>query len=276
MRRFGWLLVLVGVVSCGRSRANAITIKGSDTLLQLTDTWAGLYMQANPGLSVQVTGGGSGTGIAALINGGTDICMASRRMKDKERRLAEKRHGKPVREFPVALDAIAIYVHPSNAIESLTVAQIESIYSGRVRNWKELGGADQPIVAYSRENSSGTYEYFKERVLRKKDFAPFVATLPGTAGVVNSVSEDRSSIGYGGIAFGSRVRIVPVRNDPSSPAVEPTLANVHAKRYPLWRELYFYTAGEPEGRIKNFIDWALSDEGQKVCEQVGYLPLPAK
>jgi len=235
--------------------------------------WAEEYMNKNPGISIQVTGGGSGTGIAALINGATDICESSRPMKEKEKQDIRARHGKEVKEIPVALDGLAIYVHHSNPIQSITRAQLKSIYRGRLSNWRELGWENAQIVTYSRENNSGTYVFFKEHILDNEDFAENVQTLPGTAAIVNAVANDRRSIGYGGIAYSSGIRAVPVVGKEGGEAVSPSLETVQSGKYPLSRNLYFYTAGEPLGHIKEFINWVLSDEGQKTCDQVGYYPL---
>ena len=281
-----WLSVLglLGATGCsGGSRSGGrpkpITVKGSDTMVILGQRWAETYMRSKPGTRVQVTGGGSGTGIAALINGGTDICESSRPMKEKEKTLARNRHRKDVKEIPVALDGVAIYLHQSSPIRSLLQSQLKSIYTGRTTNWRELGWDDARIVPYSRENNSGTYVFFKEHVLGNEDFANEVQTLPGTAAVVNAVSKDMRSIGYGGIAYESGIRVIPIRGEESSDdsdAVPPTLENVQSGRYPLSRQLFFYTVGEPEGEVKVFIDWVLSEEGQKVCQEVGYYPLKRK
>lgn len=280
-------LVVSALISCRRepsggregtsNRSNRITIKGSDTMVILGQRWAEHYMQRKPGtVTVQVTGGGSGTGIAALINGATDICQASRPMKETEKQQVKSRTGKEVKEIPVALDGVAIYVNESNPLSDITLTQIKGIYTGKLANWKELGGANAQIIAYGRENNSGTYMYLKEHVLENQDFAPGVQTLPGTAAVVNAVSKDVRSIGYGGIAYGKAIKALKVKKDSNSPAVEPSLENVVKGSYPISRYLYFYTAGEPEGEIKAFTDWVLSDEGQKVCQEVGYYPLPKK
>ena len=240
----------------------------------LGQRWAETYMNEHPGARVQVTGGGSGTGIAALINGGTDICESSRPMKDSERAQVKQRHGKDVKEIPVALDGLAIYVHTSSPLKSISKSQVKGIYTGRITNWREVGGKDSRIIAYSRENSSGTYVFFKEHVLDNEDFAATVQTLPGTAAVVNAVSKDPASIGYGGIAYASGIRPLPVQGDAGSEPVPATLENVASGRYPLSRNLFFYTSGEPTGEVKAFIDWVLGPRGQEVCEKVGYYPLP--
>ena len=284
MRRVS-LALLVGALVClcfagcggtetgGSGERKVITVKGSDTMVILGQRWAEEYMNKNPGISIQVTGGGSGTGIAALINGATDICESSRPMKEKEKQDIRARHGKEVKEIPVALDGLAIYVHHSNPIQSITRAQLKSTYRGRLSNWRELGWENAQIVTYSRENNSGTYVFFKEHILDNEDFAENVQTLPGTAAIVNAVANDRRSIGYGGIAYSTGIRAVPVVGKEGGEAVSPSLETVQSGKYPLSRNLYFYTAGEPLGHIKEFINWVLSDEGQKTCDQVGYYPL---
>ncbi len=242
----------------------------------LAQSWAENYMKEHPGLTIQVTGGGSGVGIAALINGGTDICEASRPMKPVEKNQVRNRHGKEVKEMSVALDGVAIYVSESNPIQSITELQLKDIYTGKITNWREVGGKDARIVAYGRENSSGTYQFFKEHVLNNEDFAREVQTLPGTGAIVNAVSKDPASIGYGGIAYASGIRVVPVRRDEKSDAVIPSLATVKSGQYALSRNLFFYTVGEASGDVKLFIDWVLGPEGQKLCETVGYYPIAQK
>jgi phosphate transport system substrate-binding protein len=242
----------------------------------LGQRWAETYMNLHPDRRIQVTGGGSGTGIAALINGGTDICEASRPMKDKEKQMVRSRHGKEVTEIPVALDGVAVYVPESSPVQSLSLAQLKSIYGGSITNWRDVGGPDQRIVAYSRENNSGTYVFFKEHVLNNEDFAREIQTLPGTAAVVNAVSKDPASIGYGGIAYSHGTRSIAIRRDNALEGVKPSLETVESGEYPLSRNLFFYTVGPPTGGTKEFIDWVLSPEGQKICEAVGYYPLARK
>jgi phosphate transport system substrate-binding protein len=278
------LILLAGLVvfsaACGGpgegEQHRPVTVKGSDTMVILAQSWAENYMKEHSGLTVQVTGGGSGVGIAALINGGTDICEASRPMKDSEKQQAKSRRGKEVKEIPVALDGLAIYVSESNPIQFFTEPQLKAIYTGKITNWRELGGKDGRIVTYGRDNSSGTYQFFKEHVLNNEDFARDVQTLPGTGAIVNAVSKDSASIGYGGIAYASGIRVVPVRRDDKSDAVLPTLATVKSGQYALSRNLFFYTLGDPAGDVKAFIDWVLGPEGQKLCETVGYYPVAQK
>jgi phosphate transport system substrate-binding protein len=270
----------LGLCACGGGSdadgRRSVTVKGSDTMVILAQSWAENYMKGQSQRTIQVTGGGSGVGIAALINGGTDICQASRPMKETEKGQVRKRHGKDVKEIPVALDGVAIYVSESNPIKSITQPQLQSIYTGKITNWRELGGKDGKIVVYGRENSSGTYQFFKDHVLKNQDFAREVQTLPGTGAIVNAVSKDPASIGYGGIAYASGIRVVPVSPDDKSAAVLPSLVTVKTGQYPLSRNLFFYTVGEPAGDVKTFIDWVLGAEGQKLCEAVGYYPIAQK
>ena len=271
--------VLGGACSGGhRSGASAngsstLTIAGSDTMVILAQRFAEAYMRAHPGTTIQVSGGGSGTGIAALVNGTTTIADASRAMKDDEKaRVRTQRHVE-AHETRVALDAVAVYVHTSNPLPQLTIAELARIYRGQVTNWKDVGGADRPIVLYSRENNSGTYVYFKEHVLADADFATHTQTLPGTAAVINAVSRDPGGIGYGGIAFATGVRPVALVGSAGTP-VEPTLATATSGAYPLSRFLFMYTAGAPAGTAKDFLDWVTSAEGQALVEPVGYYPVP--
>lgn len=266
-----------GTRPSGGGRARTVTIKGSDTMVILCQRWAEIYMHHNPGVTVQVTGGGSGTGIAALINGGTDICAASRPMKDKEKEQIKARHGKDTTEIPVALDGLTVYVNGANGVEQLTRLELAAIYQCRITDWKDVGGAPGRIVCYGRENSSGTYQYFKEHVLQNKDFATEVQSLPGTAAIINAVLKDKSAIGYGGKGYETKgVKELRVSTKAGEPGTLPSLDNVLTGAYPLSRKLFFYTAGEPAGEAKAFIEWVLGEEGQKVCEQVGYYPMPRK
>ncbi len=250
-----------------------VTIKGSDTMVILGQRWAERYMTTHPGSMLQITGGGSGTGIAALINGNTDICQASRPMKMDEKKKLRDRYQTMGVEIPVAKDGLSIYVHETNPLADITVAQLKDIYTGKLTNWKELGGKDELIVVYSRESSSGTYVFFKDNVLDGADFAPQVQTLPGTAAVVNAVSKDPRGIGYGGVAYAKGIRIPPLKKDATSPGVLPSEAAVRDGSYALARDLYFYTRNKPEGAIKEFIDWVLSPDGQKLASEVGYFPV---
>lgn len=252
-----------------------ITIKGSDTLVRLGQRWAEEYMKQNKGVVIQVSGGGSGTGIAALLNGTTDICESSRDMKKKEYDMA-KQKGLDVHRVAVALDGIAVFLHESNPVKDLSLAQLKGIYTGAITNWKEVGGPDAQIIVYSRENNSGTYAFFKEHVLNEEDFADRAQTLPGTSAVVNAVSKDKNGIGYGGIAWAAGTKFVPVKVDDTSAAITPTMESITSGVYPISRELYWFFNGKPTGEIKKLVNWTLSEEGQKVAELVDYIPLPRK
>lgn len=250
-----------------------ITVKGSDTMVILGQRWAEVFMTQNPGVVVQVTGGGSGTGIAALINGTTDICEASRPMKQAEKEKLRDRFNTLGVEIPVARDGLAIYLNETNPVSELTLQQLKSIYSGTVTNWKEVGGPDAKIILYGRENNSGTYVYFKDNVLKGADFAPQTQTLPGTAAVVNAVSKDKSGIGYGGAAYGKGIKFVKVKKDDKAPGYEPTLENVKSGNYPISRYLFWYVRNKPSGDIKKLVDFVLSEQGQQIVTKVGYFPV---
>jgi len=265
------ILLAVSIITAG----STITIKGSDTLVRLGQRWAEEYMKKNPGVIIQVSGGGSGTGIAALLNGTTDICEASRDMKSKEYKLAEKKGFKPVR-YSVALDGIAVFINKDMPIKELSLAQLKGIYTDAITNWKEIGGPDHLIILYGRENNSGTYAFFKKQVLDREDYADRTQTLPGTAAVVNAVAKDKWGIGYGGIAWAKGVKFVAVKKDDTTKAVIPTSESVSSGAYPISRELYWFFSSEPTGEMKKFLDWALSEEGQQIAEEVDYVPLPKK
>jgi phosphate transport system substrate-binding protein len=264
------LAVLIG---CAPAERDTITLKGSDTLLQVGQRWAELYMNAHPEVTIQVTGGGSGTGIAALIDGTTDICQASRPIKDSEKESLKTKRNVDVVETPVALDALAIYVHKDNPISSLTLEQAGKIFLGEITDWKDVGGKPGKIVLYGRENSSGTYVYFKEHVLGDKDFPPQYQALPGTGGVVDAVANDAGGVGYGGIGYAKDIKTLMIAKDAASPPVEPSMANVLDGTYPVSRQLYWYTAGPPTGSVKALLDWVLSAEGQKIVSEKGFYPL---
>ena len=267
------LMVMFGAACSPRTGQDALTIKGSDTMVQLGQRWAEIYMNQNPGVVIQVTGGGSGTGIAALINGSTDIAQASRVMKEDEKESALEQRGAEVREIPVALDALAVYLNTENDVDGLTIDQISGIFRGEITNWSEVGGADAGIVLYGRENSSGTYVYFKEEVMDDADFAPLYQSLPGTAAVINAVTEDPAGVGYGGIGYAEGIKAVSISPNPGDSPIEPSIENVLTNTYPLSRNLYFYTVGQPAGLEAEFIDWVLTPEGQDIVSVVGYYPL---
>jgi phosphate transport system substrate-binding protein len=256
-------------------QAGNITVKGSDTMVILGQKWAEAYMKSHPGTTVQVTGGGSGTGIAALLNGTTDICNSSRPMKPAETADFVKKFKARPHEYKTCMDGLAVYVQESNPVEQLSIPQLEAIFTGKIKNWKELGGADAAISLYGRENSSGTYEFFKEHVLAKKDFAAATKTMPGTAAVIQGVAKDKNSIGYGGIAYGEGVKHLKISKTDGGEAIEPSEANVLSGKYPIARYLFNYVAPAADtGAVADYIAWCLSDEGQAVVKDVGYYPLP--
>jgi phosphate transport system substrate-binding protein len=263
---FAATLVLPAAASAG-----TLTVKGSDTMVILVQRWAEDFMKKNSNTKVQVTGGGSGVGIAALLNGTTEIAASSRPMKDAEKDKLKASAKSPGVEIAVAKDGVAFYVHASNPVNSLTVEQLRGIYLGDITNWKDVGGKDAPIVLYSRENSSGTYVFVKDQLLKGEDFAAAAQTLPGTAAVVNAVSKELNGIGYGGNAYAKGVKELKVKS--GNEEIAPSAENVKSGKYPLSRDLFFYLRGQPAGDAKAFIDFALSPEGQQLVTRVGYFPV---
>ncbi|MEI7980108.1 MAG: phosphate ABC transporter substrate-binding protein [Bacteroidota bacterium] len=249
-----------------------ITVKGSDTMVILAQKWAEVYMKSHPETVVQVTGGGSGTGISALINGSTDICNSSRSMKQTEMDKLKDRYASLGVEIPCAKDGITIFLNESSPVKELTLKQLSNIFSGKTRNWKEIGGPDADIKLYGRENSSGTYVFFKDNVV-KADYAASCQTLPGTAAVVNAVSKDKFGIGYGGAAYAAGVKHCAVKKDDKSTAYVANAETIKAGQYPITRYLYMYLRNRPTGEIKAYIDWILSSEGQKLVTEIGYFPV---
>jgi phosphate transport system substrate-binding protein len=249
-----------------------ITIKGSDTMVILAQKWAEVYMKSHPEVVIQVTGGGSGTGISALINGATDICNSSRPLKQSEMDKIKERYGTYGVEIPCAKDGVTIFLNETNPVKELTLKQLSEIFSGRKTNWKEFGGPDASIKLYGRENSSGTYVFFKDEVV-KADYAASCQTLPGTAAVVNAVSKDKFGIGYGGAAYAKGVKHCSVKKDDKSASYVATPETVKANQYPITRYLYMYMANRPTGETKKYVDWILSAEGQKYVSDIGYFPV---
>jgi phosphate transport system substrate-binding protein len=253
--------------------------KGSDTIVNLALAWAELYQDEHPEARISVTGGGSGTGIAALINGTVDIANASRQIKAEEIQAAEENGTEPV-EFIVARDAIAVIVNPNNPINELTLKQISDIYSGKYNNWTELGGDDRPIVRLSRETNSGTHVFFLEEVLRlgQKDnktlFSPDTLLLPSSEGISAEIRDNPNAIGYDGLGYVTEdLKVIAIARDDKGPYVLPSQESVENTTYPISRDLYMYTAGEPTGAIKQYLDWILSPEAQEVVSELGFIPL---
>lgn len=256
------------VVLAGGSYAQKL--KGSDTMLPLSQKEAETFMKEGRG-NVTVTGGGSGVGFTALIDGTTEIAQASRAIKmDEKLKLTEA--GISYKEVIAAYDALAMVVNPSNSINELTREQLEGIYTGKIKNWKEVGGADADIKLYGRENSSGTYVFFQENVV-KGDYASSCQTLPGTAAVVNAVKNDKYGIGYGGAAYSKGIKQCLVKKDDKSQAYAPSTETIKNGTYPISRYLYMYLRNRPTGEMKNYIDWILGPEGQKLVVEQGYFPV---
>jgi phosphate transport system substrate-binding protein len=255
--------------------AGSITVKGSDTLVVLAQKWAEVYMGQNSGTKIQVTGGGSGVGIAALQNKTTDLCNSSRKMRAPEIANCVAAFGRRPTEYKVALDGLSVYVNEENSVKELSLDQLEQIFTGRVRNWKDVGGPNAPITVYSRENSSGTYEFFKEHVLKGRDFAASAQTMQGTAALLQAVAKDKNGIGYGGAAYGKGAKHLPVKKTPDSKAIEPNEETVVNGTYPIWRYLYVYVnPAIDKGEISKYLGWIRSEDGQKVVKDIGYFPLP--
>jgi phosphate transport system substrate-binding protein len=282
------MVVILALAGCGKPQAasadaapaetgQTIQNKGSDTLVNLALAWAEHYMGQHPEVSLSVTGGGTGTGIAALINKTVDIANASREMK-KEEIDAAKKNGVDPKEFTVARDAIAVVVHPDNPVSGLTLQQLADIYTGKITNWREVGGEDRPIVLLSRESNSGTYVYFLENVVRlgeKSDlmFSPNTLLMPSSQGISTEVSQNPNAIGYDGLGYVTpEQKTVAVATDAARPYVLPSVATVNDGTYPISRPLYMYTIGEPQGEIKAYLDWILGD-GQTLIPSLGFVPL---
>jgi len=282
------LLALTLLIACGgrpdksvpgSSAAQTIENKGSDTIVNLALAWAEAYAEVRPEVRISVTGGGSGTGIAAMINGTVDIANASRKMKPEEIEEARANGIEPV-EHIIAGDAIAVVVHPSNPVDELSIAQLADIFTGQITNWREIGGPDRPIVLLSRESNSGTYVYFLERVVReniKKDdrlFSPDTLLMPSSEGISNEIRQNPNAIGYDGLGYVTHdQKTLCVVDKPGGPCVSPAVETVQNGSYPIARPLFMYTAGEPTGAIREYLDWILGLEGQALVEELGFVPL---
>lgn len=266
-------LIFLILLSVNQLFAQKLKIKGSDTVLPLTQTEAEEYMKKNKGSSIMVTGGGSGVGIAALENKTTDIAQSSRSLKlDEKLKLKEK--GIKFTEVIIAYDALAVIVHPTNKVSQLTREQLDQIYTGKVTNWKQVGGADMKIVVYSRETSSGTYEFFKEHVMGNKNFAGSALLMPATGAVVQSVSQTKGAIGYVGLAYLEKtIKPIKVSYNQGKTYVAPSVAAAKNKTYPISRPLYYYYLISVEKTVSPFIKFVLSPAGQQLVLKSGYVPL---
>jgi phosphate transport system substrate-binding protein len=290
MKRVLPLLFLLSfaMLSCGPadsteaasdSSAQYIENKGSDTIVNLALAWAERYQEENPDVRISVTGGGSGTGIAAMVNGTVDIANASRAIKDEEIADAQANGIEPM-EFIIARDAIAVIVNPENPVSELTLQQISDIYSGAITNWNEVGGEDRPIVKLSRETNSGTHVYFLETVLRLGDgdnetlFSMDTLLLPSSEGIIAEVRQNPNAIGYDGLGYvPDDLKMIAIAKEQGSDYVLPSIDTVNDKSYAIARDLYMYTDGQPGGAIKNYLDWILSDEAQQIVADLGFVPV---
>ena len=280
------LSLLFASCSSGSSSSSApaassayIENKGSDTIVNLALAWAERYQSLHPDVRISVTGGGSGTGIAALINGTVDIANASRQISADEKKQAETKGINPV-EFVIARDAIAVMVNPENPVSQLTLQQISDIYSGKIKNWKEIGGDDRPIVRLSRETNSGTHVYFLQNVIRLGDsnnktfFSTDTLLLPSSEGIVNELRSNPNAIGYDGLGYVPKdLKLIGIATQAGKPYVLPSVATVNDKTYPVARDLYMYTNGEPAGAIKAYLAWIVSPDAQKIVTDLGFVPI---
>ena len=269
MKRISIILLL----TLAASSMQAQRIKGSDTVLPVAQQTAERFMALNPDARITVTGGGTGVGISALLDGTTDIAMASRPIKFSEK-MKVKSAGKEVEEVIVAYDALAVVVHPSNPVTNLTREQLEGIFTGRITNWKEVGGADMKIVPYSRETSSGTYEFFKESVLRNRNYMNGIMSMPATGAIIQSISQTKGGIGYVGLAYlNDNVKAVHVSYDGGKTFTAPSVANAKDGSYPIVRPLYYYYMTHSEKTVKPFVDYILSPAGQQIVREIGFIPV---
>jgi len=251
-----------------------ITIKGSDTMVHLVTNWADAFMKKNPEIEISVTGGGSGTGIAALINGTTDICASSREITENEKKLAQKQGVDPT-ETAVALDGIAIVVNPANPVTELSMAQLKSVFTGNITRWNQVGGPDQQILLLSRESSSGTFLFFQEYILEKQDYAHNAKLMPATSAIIQSVSSDKWAIGYIGLGYAvsaaEDIKILAIKTKENTAVVKPSEETVKSGKYPIARPLLVYTKSNGSETLKKFIAFCLSSEGQQIVKTSGYI-----
>jgi phosphate transport system substrate-binding protein len=267
------LLAIVAAASAFTTADFSIKIKGSDTVLPLSQKEAEVFMKKTPGAKITVIGGGSGVGIAAFLDGTTDIAMSSRKIKMTEK-MKMQEAGKSFKEVTIAYDALSVIVNPANKVSQLTREQLEGIFTGKITNWKDVGGADEKIVCYSRETSSGTYEFFKEHVMNNKNYGTTVLNMPATGAIVQSVSQTKGAIGYIGLAYMEKsVKDVKVSYDKGKNYVAASVENAKNKTYPIVRPLFYYYLSKDEGKMKPFVDFILSADGQKIVSQVGYISL---
>jgi len=268
------MLIFASLLSISALAQNInLKIKGSDTVLPLSQKEAESFMKKNTSAKITVTGGGSGVGIAAFLNGTTDIAMSSRKIKMSEKMKLQDA-GKAYKEVIIAFDALSIIVNPANKVSQLTREQLEGIFTGKITNWKEVGGSDEKIVAYSRESSSGTFEFFKEHILNNKNYGTSILMMPATGAIVQSVSQTKGAIGYVGFAYVEKnVKTLKVSYNKGKSYIEPTVENAKNKSYPVVRPLFYYYLTKDENKVKTFIEYILSTEGQQIVSSVGYITL---
>ncbi|MBF0385146.1 MAG: PstS family phosphate ABC transporter substrate-binding protein [Candidatus Omnitrophica bacterium] len=273
------LLTAFSSLSYSAGNKNSIQIKGSDTMVNLGQAWAEKFIEDNPGAFVAVTGGGSGTGFSSMISGTCDIAMSSRNIKEKEIALAKGKGINP-NEIKVGLDGLAVVVNPNNPVDKLTLGQLSDIFTGKITNWKDVGGKEEKIVILSREVNSGTHVYFKEHVLRKNDsksqeeLAPSALMLSSSQAIADEVAGNSSAIGYYGMGYiSSKQKAVSVAQSPESEFIKPTVENVINGSYPISRPLLLYTNGSAQGFVKIFVDFVLSAEGQKIVLETDFVPV---
>ncbi len=274
--------------TCGRSEegnraANRTVIqnKGSDTMVNVAQAWAEEYRTVNPAVEVEVSGGGSGVGIAALIRGSIDIANASRDIKAEEIEQVRRNTGKEPKGFVAGYDALAVYVQRTNPLNEISLNQLAEVFveGGHITRWSQLGvripgGRDDTIVRVSRQSSSGTYEFFREKVLNKRDFELGSLDMNGSKEVVELVGNSPTAIGYSGMGYAtSAVKMLRIAAEPGKPGVAPTAKSTMNKSYPIARSLNLYVLGVPQGAVKDYVDWILSDAGQQLVEASGYVPI---
>jgi phosphate transport system substrate-binding protein len=267
------LVISIMIPSITNAQKVVCKIKGSDTCLPLSQKFAEVYGKKFPGSGISVVGGGSGVGISALLSNTTDIAQCSRSLKMDEK-LKIKEAGKTVKENIIAYDALAVVVNPSNKVSKLTREQLEGIFTGKITNWNQVGGSNLKIIVYSRETSSGTYEFFKEHVMKKKNFVSSALLMPATGSVVQSVSQTKGAIGYIGLAYvEKKVKALHVSYDQGKTYVAPNVQNAMSRKYPITRPLYYYVYSTNAAKVNPFIKFILSPEGQKIVLAEGYVPL---
>ena len=266
---FATLLLIAVTAGCSSTplKVASVRIKGSDTMLHLTSLLAQQYMEEHPGISIYVEGGGTASGVRALIRGEIDICTGSRNLEADEVKLLAEQYGSLGVSFLIAKDGLSIYLNEENPVKEITTQQLKDIYTCKIKNWKELGGADRSIMLITRNTNSGTYLYFKEHILEGNGYCTDASAYPTTQNVIDQVNANVNAIGYGGVGFKADVYFAKING------IEPTEENIRNDKYPISRYLHFYTLSQPDGAVKDFIDWVLSPGGQKIIEDAGFISL---